>query len=560
MTNIVGFISVLIGIAVMPATEIKPGMKGTGYSVFSGTKPEPFEVEIIDVIFQAFPRGDLILARLAGAGLEKTGVIAGMSGSPVYIDGKLIGAVAYAWDFAKEPIAGITPAEEMLKIWALPDSGKGKTPGRAAPAERTTFPLPPIPLAISGLNKRLEQVVVPRLKELGFQPIAAGVAGNDIDTADLVPGGVVGVAIIDGDVRMAALGTITHREGNRILAFGHPLFQAGTVQLPLTGGKIHTVLPSLEISYKMFSPTSPVGIITQDRSTGISGLIGPRAPMIPVNVHLRSTATDDTYRFRMAVQEQLTPEFLPIGLANVILASEGLMEEYTVETRMRLTLQTGTGESTTAEVKHTFIGPDPLIKMLEKLRAELKLLYENSLQPVEIRSIATTIQLLPGRNSAELIAARPLRNRVRAGDTVPVLLRLQTYRGEESETRINIPIPPTTPKGKINITISSRDDFLAAEAGRAGRTLKPASFSKLLQLLAESGREDELIVAGFLPRTGLVLIDRELSQPPPSLRAVLTARRSGGEIEPTGTSLLFKLAVPMNRVVLGALNLELEVE
>ncbi|MEO0004592.1 MAG: SpoIVB peptidase S55 domain-containing protein [candidate division WOR-3 bacterium] len=545
------------GIKVMPVDEIRPGMKGTGYSVFSGTKPQEFDVEIIDVIHRTSPRGDLILARLAGAGLEKTGVIAGMSGSPVYIDGKLIGALAYAWSFAKEPIAGITPAAEMLKIWDLPDSNKTRGQTRTSPLERSNLNLPPIPLAISGFNKRLEEIITPNLSRLGFQPVAAGIATDDVDTADLVPGGAVGVALLDGDVRAAAVGTITHREGNRILAFGHPLFLAGATRLPMTGGRIHTVLPSLEISHKMFSPTRPIGIINQDRMTGISGIIGPQAPMIPVNVYLRSSATDDTYRFRVVDQEQLTPDFLPIGLINIILETEGLLEEYTIESRMRLYLKS---PAPAAEIRHIFTGTDAISAMFSKINSELKMLFANPLEEIALNQIEAELHFNPGRKSAQLVSARPDRTRVKPGETLSVRLRLRDYRGEESEREITIPIPATTPSGTIAITITTRDEFFAAEMGRANKTLEPTSLKKLLKLLAETGREDELIVAGFARTAGLTVGDKELPQPPPSLRQVLLATKSVGEIQPLGSSLLFKQVVKMDRVILGSANFELEVK
>ncbi len=544
-------------VTIMPVAEIKPGMKGSGYSVFSGTKPEKFQFEIIDVMHQTSPRGDLILARLSGAGLDNTGVIAGMSGSPVYIDGKLIGAVAYAWSFAKEPIAGITPAQEMLKIWELPDSGKTKAQNRTSPLERSNLNLPPVPLAISGFNKRLKEIITPSLTRLGFQPVAAGVVGDEIDTADLVPGGAVGVALLDGDVRAAAVGTITYREGNKILAFGHPLFLAGAVQLPMTGGRVHTVLPSLELSYKIFSPTRPIGIINQDRATGISGIIGPEAPLIPVNVHLHSSVNNDTYRFRVVDQEQLTPNFLPIGLINIILESEGLMEEYTIESRMRLWLKP---QEAPVEIRHIFTGADPLSAMFNKINTELTLLFDNPLEQLAINRVETDFHFTPGRKNAQLVSARPDRTRLKPGETLSVWLRLRDYRGDESEKEIAIPIPATTPTGTILITITSRDEFFTAEIARAGKTLEPTSLKKLLQLLSETGSEDELIVAGFLRTAGLTVGDKELPQPPPSLRQVLGASKSTGEIQPLVSSLLFKQVVKLDRVLIGSANFELEVK
>ncbi|MGQ9708299.1 MAG: SpoIVB peptidase S55 domain-containing protein [bacterium] len=547
---------------IMPVDQIKPGMKGVGYSVFSGTKPEQFEVEIIDIMHRTSPRGDLILARLSGAGLEKTGVIAGMSGSPVYIDNKLAGALAYAWPFAKEPIAGITPAGEMFKIWDLSDSGMGSGQSPDSPFQYATFNLPPVPLAISGLNSRLEQIITPSITRLGFYPVAGGIASNKIDTSDLVPGGAVGVALLDGDVRAAAVGTITHREGNRILAFGHPLFLGGAVRLPMTGGRIHTVLPSLDLSFKMFSPSSPIGIINQDRMAGISGIIGPQAPMIPVRVYFHSEVTDDTYRFRVVDHEQLTPDFLPIGLVNLILETEGLREDYSIESRMLLIFNAGGIEAPGpgVEIKHIFTGTDPLSALFSKVNSELKVLFSNPLQPFGLKEVEAEIHFTPGRKTAQLISARPLRTRLRPGETLSVYLRLREYRGEETTATITLPIPATTPTGTILVTITSRDEFQSSETGRAGKTLEPGSLDRLLKLLQESGREDELIAAAFVRTTGFTIEDKELPQAPPSLRQALTATKAAGEVQTLSSSLLFKEMVKMGRVVIGSANFELEVK
>ncbi|MEN9979262.1 MAG: SpoIVB peptidase S55 domain-containing protein [candidate division WOR-3 bacterium] len=543
---------------IMPVDSLKPGMKGTGYSVFSGTKPEPFQVEIIDVMHRTTPRGDIILARLSGAGLEQTGVIAGMSGSPVYIDGRLVGAVAYAWAFAKEPIAGITPAGEMLKIWELPDTVKTGAVRPLGSGYRSELNLPAVPLALSGFSSRLEALVAPVLSRHGLVPVAGGIAGSD-DTAELVPGGAVGVALIDGDVRAAAIGTVTARDGNRILAFGHPMFLAGAVRLPLTGGRIHSVLPSMNISAKLFSPSKPVGVVNQDRLTGISGIIGPEAPMIPVRVHIQSPVTDDSYRFRVADHEQLTPDFLPVGLIQTVLQTEGMMEDYALETRVQLVFERQ-GRNR-VEVRHLFSGTEPLSQMMEKFSAELALLFGNPIEPVSLRAVEAELKFHPGRRICQLISARSERSRVQPGDTFGILLRLRDYRGEETEKRVTLTVPPAASPGPLTLTLTSRDDFLNQELGDAGELAQPKTLDGLLRLLGESGREDELVIAGYVRKPGLRLDNQaELPQAPPSIQRVLGVPRSLGEVRPVPASRLFKTIVPLDRVVIGSATIEVEVK
>ena len=545
-------------VPVLPVDSIKPGMKGTGYSVFSGTRPDPFQVEIIDVIHKTSPRRDLIVARLSGAGLEQTGVIAGMSGSPVYIDNRLVGAIAYAWPFAKEPIAGITPAAEMLKIWELPDSGSRGALRPVETDERLALNPAPVPIAISGLTSRLAEMIGPVLKRHGFIPVAGGMSRSEFDTADFVPGGAVGVALIDGDVRAAAVGTITCREGNRILGFGHPMFLAGAVRLPMTGGKIHTVLPSLEMSAKLFSPSRPIGAITQDRLTGISGVLGVEAPMIPVKVFLHSPTAADTYHFRVVDHQQLIPDFLSIGLLTTVLQTEGTMEECALATRVQLFFDRP-GRSQ-VEIRHLFSGAEPLSEMMSKISAELYSLVENPVEAVKLRQVNVEMRFTTGRRVAQLISARPELTRVKPGETLNIFLRLRDYRGQETEHRIPIAIPAATPAGPLTINITSRDEFLAPELGSAEGGAQPKSLDRLLELLSESGREDELVIAGYVNKPGIKLHRAELFQPPPSIRMVLSAVRSVGEIQPIETSRLFKVIYPTERLIIGSATMEVEVK
>jgi len=535
----------------LPVDSVKPGMKGFGLSVFTGTRIDTFQVEVLDVMKKISPRGDLILCRLSGAGLENSGVIAGMSGSPVYINDKLLGAVAYAWSWAKEPIAGVTPIQEMLDIW---QAQSGSRPRSRAP--RSNLPHLPIPIAISGLNPELEQLLTPTLAALGMKPVAGASNCGTTDTTGFVPGGVIGVALIDGDVRAAAVGTITYREGNRILAFGHPFFQGGDVQLPMTGGVIHSILPSFATSFKLFSPGPPIGTVTQDRAPGIAGTIGTVPPMLPVRVVVNSPKTRDTYNFRIAIHEQLTPEFMPIALAEAVLQTEGTLEEVTLNSRLLLRFTDGT----TAQIRHTFAGINPVVALLENTRNELQFLFANDIKPVALETVEAIINITPGRTSAELIAAVPERTWVHPGETLAIYLEIRDYRGTETEQIVRIPIPATTPPGIINVTLTSAAEFLHQQIQRLPRLANPTSLTQLLKLLEDSGREDELIVAGFLTQPALALGEREMPNPPPSILQIFSSSKKGGRTQPVPNSLLFKIPVKLNRVIQGSVSFDLEVK
>lgn len=544
------FCPVVFSSPFLPVDSVCPGMKGYGLSVFSGTKIDTFEVEVVDVIHKALPRGDRILCRLSGAGLEKSGAVLGMSGSPVYIKGKLLGAIAYAWGWAKEPIVVVTPIREMLNIWESMPAAESRS--------GTSWNLPhlPIPLAISGLTPELERLLTPTLEARGMKPVAGASGSAASDTSTFVPGGIVSVALIDGDVRVAAVGTITYREGNKILAFGHPFFLGGAVQLPMSGGVIHSVLPSLATSFKIFSPGPPLGTITHDRATGIAGIIGVPAPTIPVRVFVNSSRTKDTYNFRVARHEQLTPEFLPIGIVKAVLQTEGTLEEATLSSVLHLYF----ADLVTARIQHTFAEINPAQILFKKTHSELNFLFANDIKPVPLESVAATITITPGRNSAELVAAFPERTWAHPGETVAIHIELQDYRGAKVKEVVKVPIPPATPAGTVNITVISANEFFAQKVQRLPGVTNPASLAQLLKHLEESGREDELVVAGFLAQPGLSIGDREMPQPPPSLRWIFSQIPKGVRTLPVANSLLFKIQVKLNRVIQGSASFDLEVK
>jgi hypothetical protein len=562
----------------MRTSELKPGMKGYGLSVFSGTEVERFEAEVIDVIPGAWPRTDLILCRLSGCGLEESGIVVGMSGSPVYIDGKLIGAVAYGWGFSKQPIAGVTPIGAMLDVWKQADAEGSRSDNRS-PIRRSTAasgapngirPLA-LPLAVSGLTPGLTALLSAEFSELGLLPVAAsGRSSRLTDTAALVPGAAVGVALVDGDVQFSAIGTLTHRDGSRILGFGHPMFQAGKVNLPLIGGIIHSVLPSVMSSFRLFSPTSAVGAIVEDRLPGVGGIIGPTAPMIPVTADLSSQTNRDRYRFRVIDQENLAGGLLSAALADVVYQTEGSMEDATLDSRITIYLAgSGSSPSTTGlpapvsppgsfVIRHRLAGPDPAAELFRKTRSELDALWGNDFQPVTVDSINIDLRLRRGIDVAFLDGAEPDRSVVRPGEVVRLVLRLRDYRGRSFRDSVSFTVPVTAAGGELSVVIASPDTMRGLENARARQTLEPRSLGRLIELLAETGRENELVVAGFGRDRGVTVGDAELPAPPPSLRSVVRAR-DGAEASSTWQSRLFSQSFSFDRIILGSARARLEV-
>ncbi len=567
------FVIALAGIPTMTVDELKPGMKGTGRSVFFGTEIKEFGVEVVDIMHHVSPRGDLILCRLSGQGLEESGVVAGMSGSPVYIDGKLIGAVAYAWSFAKEPLAGVTPAAQMLKIWEEPDrleSPRGMRSSRlSGGSEFTGLSALPLPVALSGLTPALSELVEPALKKIGFTPVAAAGSGSagEADTSMLVPGAAVGVALVSGDVQLSGIGTLTCREGNRILAFGHPMLQAGNVRMPMVGGVIHSVMASVATSFKLFSPTAPLGTINQDRLAGVGGNIGPVPEMLPVTAVVSSPSGLDTYRFRVVEQEQLAPTLAAVGLAEVVYQTEGNNEEMTLGSRM--TVRFSSSQSSTPAshppfsplvIEHRFSGINPAADLFRTANKELQVLFENRFLPAPVAAVDFDIRFSRGQSLTYLLSARPQLASVRPGDSVRVTLGLRDFRGNDSEVVVTVGIPQSTPEGRLRIVLAPPDSLLALEAMRAPAKLEPGSFDGLLELLSQTGRENELVAAGFSARPGLTLAGKELPAPPPSLRSVLLNPRSDEQVTPTNESPVFRQTFNLDRVISGVARLDVEVK
>jgi len=562
----------LTRIPIMTVDQLKPGMKGTGRSVFFGTEVQEFGVEVVDIMHHVSPRGDLILCRLSGQGLEESGVVAGMSGSPVYIDGKLIGAVSYAWGFAKEPLAGVTPAAEMLKIWDEPDHAQGRGGSRSGRMSGGSgiagLSALPLPVALSGFTPALAELVEPALSKFGFTPVAAAgsASAGAADTSNLIPGSAVGVALVDGDVQLSGMGTLTCRDGNRILAFGHPMMQAGNVRMPMVGGRIHSVMPSVESSFKLFSPTAPLGTISQDRLAGVGGSIGPAPEMLPVTAVVSSPSGRDTYRFRVVELEDLEPMLTAVGLTDVVYQTEGNLEEMTLASRMTVRFSASPSPTPNSRppspplvIEHRFSGINPAAGLFRSASNELSALFGNRFLPAPVAAVEFDLHFSPGRNLAYLLSARPQLASVRPGDSVRVTLGLRDFRGSDSEAVITIGIPEPTPEGRLRIVIAPPDSMLALEAQRAPGRLDPASFAGLLDLLSQTGRENSLVAAGFSGRPGLTLAGKELPAPPPSLRSVLLNARSDEQVVPTNESPVFRQTFNLDRVISGVARLEVEV-
>jgi hypothetical protein len=517
--------------------EIQRGQRGYGLSVFTGTEPERFDVEVLGVMRNFSPGVSYILARLTGNGLEKSGVAGGMSGSPVFLDGRLAGAVAFSWPFTNEAIAGITPIESMRQL-------SGLTPLPLAP------PPPPVPLAdlLAGrvppdlLTTQLARLQ-PRLVEgassavqwsaSGFgersqgllrQALGSVASGGKAEPGsvpdDLAPGKAVAVLLVDGDFQLAAYGTVTDRYGDQVLAFGHPFLGLGPVRVPMATSEVLTVLSSQNASFKISNSGTIVGAFEQDRKTGIQGRIGAQAPMVPMVVRVNGERRRE---FRMRLAE--LPQFMPLLVGSTVLA--GLESaSYTsgsqsLDMQARLRLRSY-GD---LEIRQSFDGDNAGVEAAAFLLSIVAYLSQNTLEQVSLEEVEVELEQSPQPRFATLVGANASRTLVRPGDRVALNLDLVAYRGERFRHSLSLDLPEDLPAGRYSLLVG---DGASVDAARlAMEPAEPVSFPQALELLRTFHSRRDLMVLGVYGGAGLSVAGEVMPRLPGSVRSLWGAAASG---------------------------------
>ncbi len=436
---------------ILPLSEVKRGMKGYGKSVFSGTTIETFDVEVVDVLRKFLPGMDLILIRVSHPIVDRANVIGGMSGSPIYLEDKLVGALAYGWSFSKEPIAGVTPIEAIL--------AEGKRPVRVGALDRN--PLPPgiepvtTPLIVSGVSTRGVRRLAEVFREHGLEPLQGGAGGEgNAPEIALEPGSAVGVTLVRGDLSMTATGTVTWVDGDTVYAFGHPFLNGGESRMPMTTAEVHMVLASVARSFKISSPVKDVGAMVQDRNACIVGRKGVVAPMIPVTVSLQDLDSGHESRFRYEVSRHpiFAALLINIVFAESIEAGENRMGDCTVTADWTVALE-GQEPVRFREASAQSTQVYSINLLLELLR-----LHQNPLEAPVISRADVEVTVKAGNHSAEIERAWFDRERARPGETATLTVQLRKFRGDRVRREIEIPIPATHPEGTLEAIVSGRTE------------------------------------------------------------------------------------------------------
>ena len=534
-------------------------MTGYGLSVFRGTQVDSFPMTILGVLKGNRPGADLILAKARGDFLERTGIIAGMSGSPVYIGGKLIGAVAYTWAFTKDPVAGITPIGEMLtSLRSTPEERPEPSdarygaldlpPGEASPSQGEARPIA-TPLALSGFTPEALRYLDPWLKEHGFVSAPGGSTSDGGSCDSIVPGSAVGVELVRGDMSATAIGTATYRRGNRVLAFGHPFYALGRVQLPLTAATIHTIFASQQISTKVGSATRTCGTLVADRSVGIAGEIGGSPSMIPVMVSIHGPqGRDRDYHFEIARSRSLTPGLAAATIVSSI--SEALFDVGLSTTRYDLTYSLNGGKRLLKR-GNAIVAPAPLAGAGDDVSQTLFLLLINRFESVRLDSLRADISVEDGLDQAMLTSIRVEPTMAAPGESVQVELSIRPARSKPETRRVTLRIPPGTPPGDLQIRVCNGPETDKWEHDRAPETFEPQNLDHLLGLLSRERRGDQMFVQLYRDVRGITLRGGEISQAPPSVLDVLGGGSKSGDGAPVKGATLVEIPMNMGRVVTG---------
>jgi hypothetical protein len=545
--------------------DIRPGMKGIGRTVMKGTKVETFQAEVLGVLKNTSPGRDLVICRLAGLNLEKTGVIAGMSGSPVYIDNKLVGAVAYAWPYGKEPIAGITPFCQMngfVEAFERRDVIRTSKPTRVGLRQPLVIDgkefdtvtvaqgfdevksandglcMMPLrtPLTATGFTRNSLKLLQERCGPLGMLPMQGGAAPARLleeKDAPLEPGSPLAIALIRGDFDLSGIGTVTHVEGDRVYGWGHPFMGLGSCEFPLMSGYIITVYPRQTVSFKMGAPLKPLGVINADVSTCIAGWLGRKADMLPLRmaVTLDPESRVRTYNVEIARQRALLPTLVFTALSNGVDMEGELPEEMTAELQARIEIE----DHAPIVIKDTFSGftgsraPQALYN---QVGAVVNILSHNSFKPVRIQRIDCQTRVKAGRKTAEIESVELASDSYEPGETVKATVYLRPYKGEIQRVLLALKLPSDLPEGPYVATIG--DDLHNARLTlRDNPTLtNPSNLAQVFEAVRvqTSVQRTNVVMRLPMPRSGVALNGKALPDLPPSMVQILgSSRRSGAQ-------------------------------
>ncbi len=564
---------------IMTVDEVRPGMQGVAYTVFQGTQPESMGVEVLGVLKNMLgPKSDLILVRLHGEKAEYTGVVAGMSGSPVYINGKMLGAISYRiGSFSKEAIAGVTPITQMLEINEFDKSVPGQDPissAKPATAEKTSGPglgagdlknyaqyLQPIdaPFVFNGFSEETIKQFASKLSAAGIVPVmGVGAASDAKQPEPLVPGSAVSAVLVRGDMDVAATCTVTYIDKEHLLACGHPLTQYGMVDLPMTKANVVATLASPLNAFKIINTTEPVGAFVQDRHTGILGRFDREPQMIPVTLSIHSASGPREYHYEVLNNAKLTPVMMMTTVFNALMG----MNQYGEETTYRMNGRIHVNGYPDVRLNNVFSPVDTAptaYSVAQELGEHFGRIYDNPLQAPTIGGVNLEFDLEHDRHSAVLENARTDVTEARPGDEITIEAVLRPYRGDRIVRRIPVRVPTSVPKGTLRILVSD------AETLDRARHVNPAvnrqlDLNSTIELLNKEHLNDHLYVSLLEANPQATVEDKVMPAVPLSVMNVMEGLRATQEMVVYNESAVNESSTPVGYVVSGSQVISLTIK
>jgi hypothetical protein len=561
-------------------------MRGTGRTVFSGSQVDEFQVEILGVLDNVGPKESLILARLSGGPLEHTGVMAGMSGSPVYIDGKLLGAVAMAFPFAKDPIAGIRPIQDMMRpATALPSASGPVQRAAIALADRDltrVLPRPEpwvpswaagearmvdiaTPISFGGFSRATLEAFAPQLRALGLEPRQGITAGGKIEPgmgnpADLKPGSMISVELMAGDLSVGADGTVTHIDGNRVWAFGHRFLAVGATALPFARADVIALLPNLNTSFKLASAREWMGVILQDHDTAIAGELGRRAALVPVSIGVsRAGRSVESYRMQMVDNPLLSPLLLQMAVYSAIDATERTVGASSVRVTGEVEFQNAPAP---VRIENMFAA-DNGSAMLVSLSAAVPVAYvmQGGFNSLELKKVTINIEAFAQKKQLTIDGISVSRREARPGEKVLLNVVLAGENGAETTRQVEYQVPIGAEPGPLYFTVADANTANLADFRQILAT-SPRSAGQLIATVNNLHPNTKAYIRVWRADPAFQLEGADLPDPPASVALILAGSQSSlAGITQTRNSKVAGMEVDAgDMVVSGSKTIQVEIK
>jgi hypothetical protein len=567
-----------------PLEKVQAGQKGYGKTIFVGDRVEQFEFEVLGVLKNMGPKQDLILARLSGERLAHTGVFAGMSGSPVYIEDKLVGAVAYAFSFSKDPIAGITPIQQIVDIFKeRPETtpimiGKAHPQNLLDPSDQIAALLPPelrgfskdqreagthalqqiaTPLNLSGFSALAVDQFTPQLRALGLEPVrgiggmAAQSPGGQAPGAGeegLEPGSTVAVQLVRGDMDVSAVGTVTHVSGNQIYAFGHPFLSIGYTDLPLAKASVITVIPSLMNSMKVAATTHSIGTIRQDRATGVMGVTGEKARLIPVKLRLKTSRNENKeFNYEVVTDNFLTPFLMAFTVQNGIISSERAIGGQTLQIKCNIAVK-GQPEIVFENSVSDLSSSTAFAAIAAS--APVHFLLSSGFDDVVMERITIDISAVEQTRQAVVEKVWQDKLEARPGEEVNLTVFLRKPNGDVKVEKYPITVPKDISPGVLKLMIGDGSSMERSDVA-ASQGFTPTSLRQLIKAINNLKKNNRLYVRLYRDQAGAVIDGEPLPDLPPSLLTLYRSQKTAGEVKTINQVIYIEHELPATDSVLS---------